>query len=108
MKTFRIIPRRDLLLVTLPAPPRTRTRKLAWYLVANRRFSPYIFCFRISLFEDSAFSFRILSVKELKKFNSLAKERNTETERKGFEPLIPKREYNGLANRRLQPLGHLS
>ena len=29
-------------------------------------------------------------------------------ERKGFEPLIRVSPYNGLANRRLQPLGHLS
>jgi hypothetical protein len=29
-------------------------------------------------------------------------------ERMGFEPMIRFRPYNGLANRRLQPLGHLS
>lgn len=29
-------------------------------------------------------------------------------EGKGFEPSIPVSQYNGLANRRLQPLGHLS
>ena len=29
-------------------------------------------------------------------------------ERMGFEPTIDVATYNGLANRRLQPLGHLS
>ena len=29
-------------------------------------------------------------------------------ERMGFEPMIRCNPYNGLANRRLQPLGHLS
>ena len=29
-------------------------------------------------------------------------------EGKGFEPSIPVSQYNGLANRRLQPLGHPS
>ena len=29
-------------------------------------------------------------------------------ERMGFEPTIDVTTYNGLANRRLQPLGHLS
>jgi hypothetical protein len=29
-------------------------------------------------------------------------------ERMGFEPMIRVSPYNGLANRRLQPLGHLS
>ena len=29
-------------------------------------------------------------------------------ETRGFEPLIPFRGYNDLANRRLQPLGHVS
>ena len=31
-----------------------------------------------------------------------------ESEREGFEPSIQCYPYNGLANRRLQPLGHLS
>ena len=30
------------------------------------------------------------------------------SERQGFEPWIQYYPYNGLANRRLQPLGHLS
>jgi hypothetical protein len=30
------------------------------------------------------------------------------TEKGGFEPPIPKNQYNGLANRRFQPLSHLS
>ena len=29
-------------------------------------------------------------------------------ETRGFEPLIPFEGYNDLANRRLQPLGHVS
>ncbi len=29
-------------------------------------------------------------------------------ETRGFEPPVPVSQYNGLANRRLQPLGHVS
>ena len=34
--------------------------------------------------------------------------RGINSERQGFEPWIQFYPYNGLANRRLQPLGHLS